>query len=466
MTPKSLRRGLLGWLVFPLAAVVCFNVWTTYRNAAITADLVTDRTLLASARAIAERIRQTDGVLEAPIPPSALEMFASSPPDRVVYRVTTPRGQLIAGYPDAIVPPQAPKGFEPVYFNAAFRDEPVRAVAIAQPIVTIENAGNAVVAVGQTLRSHDSLKTSLWLKALRDQVLLVVVAGALALFGLHRGLAPVMKLRDEVMERDPSVLQPFSTETIQVELRPLVEALNEAFVRIQRQIATQRRFVANAAHQLRTPLALLKTQATVGLRESETSQKDEALAAIDKTVGLMARLSSQLLSLARAEQGRASLRREDVEFSEIARGAIESLVDLALARNIDLGFEHDGRPHIVLGHAMLLRELVANLIENALRHTPIGATVTAKLSGDARDMVFSVEDNGPGIPAAERERVFERFYRLVGTEGEGTGLGLAIVREIVLSHDGNIELADRAPPPGLAVRVRLPASREAFTAPH
>src|SRR5439155_2841441 len=206
-----------------------------------------------------------------------------------------------------------------------------------------------------------------------------------------------------------------------VELRPLVEALNEAFVRIQRQIATQRRFVANAAHQLRTPLALLKTQATVGLRESETGQKDEALAAIDKTVGLIARLSSQLLSLARAEQGRASLRREDVEFSEIARGAIESLVDLALARNIDLGFEHDGRPHIVLGHAMLLRELVANLIENALRHTPIGATVTAKLSGDARDMVFSVEDNAPGIPAAERERVFERFYRLVGTEGEGTG---------------------------------------------
>ena len=189
MANRSLQRELLGWLVVPLTAVVSFNVWTTYKNAAETANLITDRTLLASARVIAENIRENDGVLEAPIPPAALEMFASDQPDRVVYRVTTPRGQVIAGYPDVIAPPGLPVDLKPVYFETTFRDQPVHAVAIAQPIVSKQNPGNAMVAVGQTLRAHDKLMTSLWLKALRDQVLLVAAAGLLGVFGLRRGLA-------------------------------------------------------------------------------------------------------------------------------------------------------------------------------------------------------------------------------------------------------------------------------------
>src|SRR5260221_4500842 len=324
MATRSLRRELLAWLVLPLAAVVAFNLWTTYRSASVTADLLTDRPLLASARVIAERIRETDGVLEAPIPPSALEMFASGTPDRVLYRVTRPSGILIAGDPDVIAPPQAPKGLEPFYFYATFRGQPVRAVAIAQPIIAPVNSGSALVAVGQTLQGHDRLITDLWLKALRDQVLLIAAAGVLVLFGLRRGLAPLISLRKEVVERDPAVLAPFDTATVQSELRPLVEALNEAFARIQRQIATQRRFVANAAHQLRTPLALLKTQATVGSRETGAAAKDEAFAAIDRTVDGMSRLSNQLLSLARAEQGSALLRKEPVDFAAITREAVES----------------------------------------------------------------------------------------------------------------------------------------------
>ena len=456
MAVRSLRRELLAWLMLPLAAVAAFNVWTTYRNASTTAGLITDRTLLASARAIAERIRETEGVLEAPIPPSALEMFASDYPDRVLYRVTTPAGVLIAGDPEIIVPPRPPKGLEPLYFDAEFRGQPVRAVAIAQPIIASHNSGNALVAVGQTLRSHDQLVTSLWLKALRDQVLLVVAAGVLALFGLRRGLAPLIALRKEVVGRDPAGLAPFDSATVQTELRPLVDALNEAFARIQRQIATQRRFVANAAHQLRTPLALLKTQATVGRRETETGAKDEALAAIDATANGMSRLSNQLLSLARAEQGSASLRKEPVDFTAITCEAVETLSSLAEARGIDLGYEGSSGPLAVFGHATLLRELVVNLADNALRYTPGGGVVTVALAGDADGVVLRVEDNGPGIPPDERERVFERFYRSLDAGSEGTGLGLAIVREIVASHDGTITLAERDPPPGLLVSVRLP----------
>jgi two-component system sensor histidine kinase TctE len=461
MANRSLQRELLGWLVVPLTAVVSFNVWTTYENAVETADLITDRTLLASARVIAENIRENDGVLEAPIPPAALEMFASDQPDRVVYRVTTPRGQLIAGYPDVIAPPGRPVDLNPVYFETTFRDEPVRAVAIAQPIVSTQNPGNAMVAVGQTLRAHDKLMTSLWLKALRDQVLLVAAAGLLGVFGLRRGLAPILRLRNDVTERDPAELKPFPTNNVQSELRPLVEALNEAFERVQRQIATQRRFVANAAHQLRTPLALLKTQVSVGLRGGDMGTKDEVLAAVDTSVDGMARLSNQLLSLARAEQGSSSLMKSSVDFGAVARDALEGLTQAALARHIDLGFEPEADGLIVWGHQTLLRELVVNLVDNALRYTPQGGQVTARIGRALDRIVLQVEDNGSGIPAGDREKVFERFYRGADAGAEGTGLGLAIVREIVWSHDGEIDLANRKPPPGLIAEVRLPALRAA-----
>lgn len=449
---------MLAWLVLPLTAVVTFNVWTTYRNAAATADLITDRTLLASARAIAERIRVTDGTVEAPIPPSALEMFASDYPDRVMYRVTSPGGMLIAGNPDEVVPPETPKSLEPLYFTSRFRGQPMRAVTIAQPIISGGLSGDALVSVGQTLRNHDRLVTSLWLKALRDQVLLVVAAGALALFGLRRGLAPLIALRRQVLDRNPSDLQPLKSDSVQSELRPLVDALNEALAGVQRQLAAQRRFVVNAAHQLRTPLSLLKTQAAVGLRDNDLTTKNEALTAIDRTSDGMSRLANQLLALARAEQGSGLLSKQRVDFGNAAREATASLAGLALARNIDLGFEGAATPCEVIGHPTLLRELVLNLADNALRYTPEGGAVSVHIGLRDGAVELRVDDTGPGIAESERERVFEPFYRNLAHGVEGTGLGLAIVREIVVAHDGSIALSNREPPPGLEVTVRLPTA--------
>lgn len=454
---RSLRRELLGWLLLPLAAVVAFNVWTTYRNARQTADLVTDRMLLASARMIAENVRESDGIFQAPIPPAALEMFASEDRDRVIYRVNGPRGELLAGYPETLPPPRQPSGFQHVYFTGTHRGEAVYAVALSQPVVSTRG-GEALVVVGQTLRGHDKLVKSLWLKTLRDEVLLVAVAGLLALFGLHRGLAPLLRLRDEVRRRDPHALEPLDTTPVQTELRPLVLALNEALAQVERQVAAQRRFIANAAHQLRTPLTLLKAQIGVGKRGSDVAAAHEALTGIGTTVEGMTRLSNQLLSLARAEQGSTLLHREKVDFNAICREAVENLAIMAMERDIDLGF--DGAPAAlpVSGHATLLRELATNLIENALRYTPKGGTVTVRLraAGGAR-VALRVEDNGPGIPAEEREKVFERFYRRLTSGVEGTGLGLAVVKEIVASHEGTVTLQDRVPSPGLAVLVLLPA---------
>ena len=454
---RSLRRELLAWLLLPLIAVVSFNVWTTWNNAREIANLLTDRTLLSSARTIAEGVHESEGVIEAPIPPWALEMFATDDRDHVIYRVNGPHGELVAGYSENLPPPHKPTGFAHIYFDSTYRDEPVRAVALAQPVISQgANSGEAVVVVGQTLRSRDRLVRDLWLKALRDQVLLVAVAGVLMLFGLSRGLTPLLRLRDAVRQRGSDSLEPLDSSHVQLELKPLVLALNEALAQVQRQVASQRRFVANAAHQLRTPLTLLKAQIGVGLRAPEDTARKDAIEAIGTTVEGMTRLSNQLLSLARAEQGSALLHRERVDFGMLCREAVESLAVMAVERSIDLGFEGPATPHYVHGHATLLREMTINLIENALRYTSPSGTVTARVQAEAARITLRVEDSGPGIPAEDRERVFERFYRRLDTGVEGTGLGLAVVREIVASHEGAVELQDRAPGPGLVVLVSLP----------
>lgn len=455
---RSLRAELLAWLLLPLAAVVAFNGWSLHRDAMRTADLITDRTLLASARVIAEQVKEADGRVEALIPPSALEMFASPDRDKVIYRVLSPSGELIAGFPDVVAPPAPLRGLEPAYYEGTFRTEAMRAVALAQPVISKVDGGNALVIVATTLHGRDRLVGEIWQTSLRDQLLLVGIAALLTLFGLRRGLAPLLRLRDALRSRDPESLKALDRNGVQSELRPVIDALNHALERVQAYIALQRRFVADASHQLRTPLAVLKTQIAVARRDDDPQARHEALGAIDGGVDGMARLVNQLLTLARAEPGGAALRKDSLDFNEVTRTALESLAGIAFDRAIDLSFEAAPAALPIHGHVTLLRELVLNLVENALRHIPQGGTVAVKLAQDAGSILLVVADNGPGIPEADRERVFERFHRLAPATVEGTGLGLAIVREIVAAHDGTIALMATQPPPGLRVEVRLPAA--------
>lgn len=455
---RSLRAELLGWLLLPLAAVVAFNGWSLHRDATRTADLITDRTLLASARVIAEQVKEADGRIESMIPPSALEMFASPDRDKVIYRVLSPSGELIAGFPDVVEPPMRPRGLEPAYYEGQFRTQAMRAVALAQPVISKVDGGNALVIVATTLHGRDRLVDEIWLTSLRDQLVLVGIAALLTLFGLRRGLAPLLRLRNELRSRNPESLKALDRGGVQSELRPMIDALNHALERVQAYIALQRRFVADASHQLRTPLAVLKTQVAMARRDDDPQMRGEALAAIEGGVDGMGRLVNQLLTLARAEPGGAALRKEALDFGEVARSATESLAGIAFARAIDLSFDGAPEPLSVVGHVTLLRELVVNLVENALRHIPRHGAVSVRLAREGGQVLLAVEDNGPGIADADRERVFERFHRLAPSTVEGTGLGLAIVKEIVAAHDGAILLMETQPPPGLRVEVRLPAA--------
>ena len=456
MRIDSLRLQLLRWLLLPLAGLVAVNVFTSWRQASATADLVTDRTLDASVRAIAEDVRIDRGVIDAIVPPVALEMFDTGHRDRVFYRVDTAAGRLLTGYPDLPLPEPPPKASAPVHFTGSYRGNDLRLAALSYPLVGATDGERVTVVVGVTLAGHAAMVRELWVGGFGQQLILLVAAGVLVIIGLGRGLAPLMRLREAVMEKGRDDLSPLPDHAVQSELRPLVAALNTYMGRVAGQMAAQRRFVANAAHQLRTPLALLATQVAFARRTGEAAERAEALAGAEESTRRLARLAAQLLTLSRAEPGSRRPRDEDIDLAQSARQVLEGLAHLAVERDIDLGLDVNAAA-VTRGDGAMMREAVVNLVENALRYTPKGGTVTVTVDGTAEEAVLVVEDSGPGIPPDERDKVFERFYRVPGTPGEGSGIGLSIVREVVDGAGGTLILGTAAAG-GLRAEMRLPGA--------
>lgn len=449
---ESLYTQLLVWVLLTLLGVLTLNIYFSMRQAVQISSIVTDNTLMGSARMIAEAVRTDEqGNVTVEIPPAALENFANGYGDRVYYSVRTAWGTMIAGYSELEAPPVSGQGR-----TMRFRNEEVRVLAIEHPVIGLEKDGTISVTVAVTLNGETDLARRLWTSDFLNQFLLVIVAGVVTLLGLKRGLAPLMRLREAVIASRRERLEPFDPGSVQTELRPLVQALNDYMARVQRQMASQRRFVANAAHQLRTPLTLLTTQASVAARESDEERRRDALNALIRSTRQASRLAEQLLTLTRAEPGSRTPRAERIDMAEVARLVLEAQAEDALKRGIDLGLEGEGEAPVV-GDGTMLREMVVNLVDNALRYTPTGGEVTVRVAHLDGDVVLTVDDNGPGIPEEEREHVFERFYRIMGTQAEGSGLGLAIVREVVEGAGGTVMLGT-ANAGGLSVRVRLPGA--------
>ncbi|WP_442222541.1 sensor histidine kinase [Rhizobium sp. 2YAF20] len=450
MLGESLRVQLLAWIVLTLIGAICVNLYISFKSADATAALVADHTLLASARVIAEAVRvDTNGTVEADIPPAAIEMFDTGYGDRVFYQVMTAWGSLVTGFPGMPQPKVAEVGED-----GTFRQDEVRLIMLEHPIVGLENEGRISVTVAATHNGQYAMRRRLWLSDFTKQLVLVLLAGLVTIIGLQRGLAPVLRLRDAVRERGRQRLDPLPPDMVQSELRPLVHALNDHMERVQNQMAAQRRFVSNAAHQLRTPLALISTQASVAARESDPGRRDEALQALRASTRQVTRLASQLLTLSRAEPGSRRPRSDTVDLTATARQVLESQAEEALRRNIDLGLEAEA-PVLVEGDGTMLREMLVNLVDNALRYSLESGRVTVSVAQQDGTAILTVEDNGPGIPEGERSPVFERFYRIIGTEPEGSGLGLAIVREVADGAGGSVILGDGSDG-GLLVTVRLP----------
>jgi two-component system sensor histidine kinase TctE len=293
---------------------------------------------------------------------------------------------------------------------------------------------------------------------------LLIAFAAVALFwlGIGQGLRPLDRLRDEIAARSPRDLRPVPEQDKPQEVRALVGALNRLLSRLNAAIESQQRFIANAAHQLRTPLAGLKTHAELARRQPSTLELRSLLDMIAGETQRTSHLVNQLLTLARAEPGEAASGDQPVNLHETISRDLRDWVQRAVGKNIDLGFELDDA--WILGEPLLLRELAANLLDNALAYTQAGGSVTVRTGARDGESVLEVEDNGPGIPEAEREKVFERFYRIPATGGEGCGLGLSIVSEIAERHGGTVELS--RPPGGRGTLIRAVFPRLAAQAAH
>lgn len=456
MMAYSLRERLLAWVMLPLVGAVAIDAWISHGSASATASVVQDRLLVGSARIVAEQLHDEDGVFQQPIPPAALELFDSSDIDRIYYRVTSESGQMVTGYGELALPSRKLQPETPLFFDSVVRDERVRVVAFLQRVMTDSGVKTAIVEIAQTMHGHEQLTTGLWLQAMVKQFVLLGLAAILILFGLRHGLQPLIRLRQAVLTREPGTELALETRVVPTELVSLVAAFNGYARRLDAHTVAQRTFIQNAAHQLRTPLTVLTTQVSYASRTADAISREESLTAIRHTVQQSVRLVNQLLTLSAAEahESGATLM-TSVRLDNVVRSVLEDLAAQAQAREIDLGFEMSAEIAVVQGHAVALREITMNLIDNAIRYTDPGGAVTSRIDVSAAAVTLTVEDNGPGIPPEHREHVFERFYRVHDRDSGGCGLGLPIVREFASRMGASVRLGTPEQGRGLIVEVRF-----------
>jgi two-component system sensor histidine kinase TctE len=449
--PDSLRRLLLRWLLAPLLGVLTLSALVAYVLSVRMATEAYDHALLDPALALAERLRLADERVELDLPAGLVDALRVDSHDRLHFAVRH-RDALIGGSRELPAPPVPPQPAAPVFFDARMHGEPVRVVAIA---VTTP-AGEAIVQVAETLVKRRAMVRQAIIASTVPELLFAFFTVAVVGFGVRRGLAPLEKLRGEIASRSHRDLRAVDESHAPAEVRPLVVELNDLLARLGTARDAQGRFIADAAHQLRTPLAALQAQVEAARRETGAAERDAALARLDEATRRTARLASQLLTLARVEpSGGAATPMERVDLAAVVGARIDEWLPRADLRGIDLGFELAAAP--VDGDAALIGELATNLVENALAYTQNGGAVTVRTARSGTVCSLEVEDDGPGIPPPERERVFERFYRVKGSPSGGSGLGLAIVREIAQRHAAAVEIRDGAGARGVCVQVRFPA---------
>jgi two-component system sensor histidine kinase TctE len=412
-----------------------------------------DQSLVSTAFAVAERLRVRDGEVSIDLPTVAERMVRADRFDEVLYVVRGPDGARIAG--DAGLP-RPPPGTPRTEDDVATYDGTLGGKALRLVDVRVPCGGTTCsVTLAETTRKRQALARSILASIALPVAGLAAVVLALVWFGVARGLRPLQELSAQIRSRSPRDLRPLGAAAVPEEARPLVDSIDRLLGEVAEASRQQQRFLANAAHQLRTPLAGLQAHAELALAQPVPPDCRAALEHVHGATVRTARLANQLLALARAEAGvRQAGAPERVELRALVGESADDWVRRALARDIDLGFDLEDAA--VRGDPLLVREALANLVHNAIEYTPPGGRVTVRVGRRAGASALEVEDEGPGIPAGERERVLERFYRMPGTAGTGSGLGLAIVREIAQAHGAALAIGEGELGRGCRVTLSFP----------
>jgi two-component system sensor histidine kinase TctE len=445
-------------LLPPIASVLALGALVAYYPSIEPATEAYDQALVDVGVSLGAYIRSTGSGYRFELPPAVEQVLRRDRADTLYYRVISPGGQEIGGDESLPAPPPEFATSEGlVSYDAVLRGAPVRVVSVEAPC----GRSTCTVLVAETTAKRSRLAREILVGSLFPELLIAAATLVIVWFGVKRGLAPLARLSEEIKARSPVDLRPIEAEGPE-ETRPLVTALNGLLHEVAQASRSQQRFLADAAHQLRTPLAGLQAHTELALAQPLPEPCRAQIEQVHEATIRTARLANQLLALARAEPG-ARGEAVALDLKAIAGAEAEAWVRGALARDIDLGFELEPAP--VRGDAFLLREALANLVHNALQYTQPGGHITVRTGKRGGRSFVEVEDDGPGIPAGERAHVLERFYRLPGTPGTGSGLGLAIVRDIAAGHGASLELGDGASlPDGELSSGR--GCRVAITFPH
>ncbi len=456
-TERSLFGEILDWMLAPLLFVWPLSIAFTHYFANNVANFPYDQSLREHVAAISRQIKLVNGKPVLSLPASVRALLRADETDSVYFHVIGNNEKLLAGDKGLPLPAVKPVSEEmpgDIYMrDAEFNGQDLRVAYtyLAEP--GMDRARWVLVEVAETTEKRTQLANKIVASVILPQFVIIPLAVMLVWFGLSRGLRPLTRLRKTIENRDPSDLSPIATRRVPEELEPLVEAFNEMLDRMKKNVEAQQRFVADAAHQMRTPLTGLKTQAQFAIRERDPEALRHALRQIATGVDRAGRLVNQLLTLARTEGGEhAQQVHEPLNLTQLIRESVEDAVLLSIEKGIDLGFEAEA-PAMVSGNAFLLRELAKNLIDNALRYTPSGGHVTARVLSHHNTVTFEVEDDGIGISEEQAELVFERFYRVDDATTEGSGLGLAIVQEIAMQHDSKAALRPNPRGRGAVARI-------------
>ena len=447
----SLRVNLLKWLIAPLLIINLLGAALTYWLAWTPAQTAFDQSLADTGWAIVPRLSEVNGEIKINLPQKEEQILRIDHFNIVYFVVRNSAGEILAGDPDFPVLPFPAKVDTPETYDASMRGEPIRIIGLTHAI----GNKNVFIGVAETLRKRNNIRSVIVLSLLLLEGLLTAVTVGIVWFAITRGLFPLKKMQTDLSLRKRDDLSPMPIQQVALELHPLVSAMNNLLHKAEVGAINQQNFLANVAHQLRTPLAGLKLQIEwLAQRHQADADTTYSTDLMLSSTNRMIRQTNQLLALARAEPSNfIKTRLEPLSLDKLVEESIQHFIQESDKKQIDLGF--DLSPTVVMGDRFLMRDLIDNLIDNAIRYSPEFGRVTVSCVQRDGFGVLSVEDSGPGIAASERELIFNRFYRL-NDKVTGSGLGLAIVRDIATDHNATIVLNNGEGGLGTVFTVQIP----------
>jgi len=466
---RSLFGEILDWMLTPMLLLWPISLVLTWLVAQSIAGKPFDRALEYNAGALAQLVSVSHNRVQFNLPLPARELLRADDSDTVYYQVLGARGEFLSGERDLPLPAEDEKAF---FGEVRIRDAEVHGVdvkiAYTWVKLALPNARPALVQVAETMEKRSILATEIVKGVMLPQFVVLPMAVLLVWLALVQAIKPLNRLEERIRARKPDDLSPIDAQAVPLEVVPLVSSVNDLLMRLKDSIATQKRFLADAAHQLKTPLAGLRMQADLAQREgANTEELKQSLRQIGRSSIRATHTVNQLLALARAESSGSEMPRTSCDLAGLTMEVVRDCVPRAIEKRIDLGFEGTqpgAEGGQLAGNPTLLKELIRNLVDNAINYTPSSVdkpgVITARVLTDpfGKTLVLQVEDSGPGVPLAERELIFRPFYRALGTEVDGSGLGLRIVMEIAYLHNATVAMEDTRPgqvPPGARFNVRF-----------